>query len=79
MMAARMERPSHQTRVSGREAAFNGLIYANGDIGHLSGPARQPPDSTDPRYAPPALASFALVTIDGVLMSVTCTVGVENL
>lgn len=45
------------------DPAFNGVIYADGNIGRLTGPARQPPGSTDPTYAPPALASFAQVTV----------------
>jgi hypothetical protein len=45
------------------DPAFNGVIYAEGNIGRLTGPARQPPGSTDPAYAPPALASFAQVTV----------------
>lgn len=45
------------------QAAFNGVIYANGSIAQLTGPARTPASSTDPNDAPPALASFAQVTV----------------
>lgn len=42
---------------------FNGVIYVDGDIERLTGPARSPSNSSDPRRAPPALARFAQITI----------------
>jgi len=45
------------------QAAFNGVIYANGSIDQLTGPPRTPSYSSDPSDAPPALASFAQVTV----------------
>ena len=42
---------------------FNGVIYGNGGIASLRGPARVPAGSTNPNDAPPALASFAGVTV----------------
>ncbi len=45
------------------QSAFNGVIYANGNIDRFTGPSRTPSNSTDPAAAPPALASFAQVTV----------------
>ncbi|MEJ2291112.1 MAG: DUF4900 domain-containing protein [Deinococcales bacterium] len=45
------------------DAAFNGVVYANGNVDRLTGPARTPPGSGEPADAPPALASFAQVTV----------------
>ncbi|WP_295822131.1 DUF4900 domain-containing protein [uncultured Deinococcus sp.] len=42
---------------------FNGVIYGNGGIASLRGPARVPAGSTNPNNAPPALASFAGITV----------------
>lgn len=42
---------------------FNGVIYGNGGIASLKGPARVPAGSTNPNSAPPALASFAGITV----------------
>jgi Domain of unknown function (DUF4900) len=42
---------------------FNGLIYVDGSVGRFSGPARVPSNSSDPNNAPPALASFAQITL----------------
>lgn len=42
---------------------FNGVIYGNGGINSLKGPNRIPANSTNPNNAPPALASFAGVTV----------------
>lgn len=42
---------------------FNGVIYGNGGIASLRGPARVPAGSTNPNSAPPALASFAGITV----------------
>ncbi len=42
---------------------FNGVIYGNGGINSLKGPARVPANSTNPNTAPPALASFAGITV----------------
>lgn len=55
-------RQSGATWVSeGRQ--FNGVVFVDGRIDRLKGPARQPSNSNDPRRAPPALASFAQITI----------------
>lgn len=40
---------------------FNGVIFAEGSIGSLGGPARS--NSNNPDTAPPALASFAKLTV----------------
>lgn len=40
---------------------FNGVIFVNGDIDRLTGPDRT--NSTNPDTAPPALASFAQITV----------------
>jgi len=42
---------------------FNGMIYANGSINSLSGPTRSSSFPNDPKTAPPALASFAKITV----------------
>lgn len=42
---------------------FNGVIYGNGGIRSLKGPPRVPANSTDPNTAPPAIASFAGITV----------------
>ncbi len=42
---------------------FNGVIYVDGEVERLTGPDRQPANSNDHRKAPPALASFAQITI----------------
>ncbi len=42
---------------------FNGMIYVNGKIDRLTGPARTTSSSTNPNDAPPALAPFAQITI----------------
>ncbi|WP_051195673.1 DUF4900 domain-containing protein [Meiothermus rufus] len=41
--------------------SFNGVIFAEGSISNLTGPARS--DSNNPNTAPPALASFAQITV----------------
>lgn len=46
-----------------QKRSFNGVIYSTGNIHRLSGPARTPAGSTSPADAPPALASFAQVTV----------------
>ncbi|WP_233498308.1 DUF4900 domain-containing protein [Meiothermus sp. QL-1] len=40
---------------------FNGMIFAEGSINNLTGPSRS--NSSDPNTAPPALASFAQITV----------------
>lgn len=40
---------------------FNGMIFADGSIDNLTGPARS--DASNPNTAPPALASFAQITV----------------
>lgn len=45
------------------QAAFNGVVYANGSIDRLTGPPRTSSYSSNPSDAPPALASFAQVTV----------------
>lgn len=40
---------------------FNGMVFADGAIGNLYGPARS--NSADPNTAPPAIASFAKLTV----------------
>lgn len=42
-------------------ASFNGVIFADGSINNLTGPARA--SSGNPNTAPPALASFAQITV----------------
>ncbi|MCX7783226.1 MAG: DUF4900 domain-containing protein [Meiothermus sp.] len=42
-------------------ASFNGMIFAEGSISNLTGPART--NSADPNTAPPALAHFAQLTV----------------
>lgn len=42
---------------------FNGVLYASGSVSHFKGPDRVPANSNDPRNAPPALASFAQLTL----------------
>lgn len=42
---------------------FNGVLYASGNVAHFKGPQRVPSNSNDPRLAPPALASFAQLTL----------------
>lgn len=42
-------------------SSFNGMIFAEGNIGNLTGPNRS--NSSDPNTAPPALASFAKITV----------------
>src|SRR5690606_26101835 len=44
-------------------AQFNGVIYVDGDVSRFTGPARVPSDSSNPDNAPPALASFAQITV----------------
>ncbi|MDT3681884.1 MAG: DUF4900 domain-containing protein [Truepera sp.] len=44
-------------------ANFNGVLYTQGSVDHFTGPARVPSNSNDPRNAPPALASFAQLTL----------------
>lgn len=41
--------------------SFNGVIFAEGSIDNLTGPARA--SSSNPNTAPPALASFAQITV----------------
>jgi len=45
------------------EGAFNGVVHVNGEVERLRGPARTPTSSSDPDDAPPAIASFAQITI----------------
>ncbi len=47
------------------ENNFNGVVYVNGSLSRLTGPARTPAGSTSPSDAPPALASFAQITVAG--------------
>jgi len=42
-------------------SGFNGVIFANGRIENLTGPARS--DSNNPNTAPPALAHFSQITV----------------
>lgn len=42
---------------------FNGVIFIDGDVRRFEGPDRIPSNSADPDNAPPALASFAQVTV----------------
>jgi len=42
---------------------FNGVLYAAGRIKRFTGPGRQPSRSTNPDDAPPAIASFAQLTV----------------
>ena len=42
---------------------FNGLVYIDGKVERLRGPGRQPVTSNDTADAPPALASFAQMTV----------------
>ncbi len=44
-------------------ANFNGVLYTQGSVAHFKGPARVPSNSNDPGNAPPALASFAQITL----------------
>ena len=45
------------------QSNFNGLVYIEGEVERLEGPERTPATSTDPKSAPPALASFAQMTV----------------
>jgi hypothetical protein len=45
------------------EGAFNGVVHVDGEIDRMRGPARTPAGSNDPDDAPPAIASFAQITI----------------
>ncbi len=45
------------------QADFNGVIYANQGIDRFTGPTRSPSNSSNPDDAPPALASFAEITV----------------
>lgn len=58
-----MRQNSSGNWVAATTSAFNGVIYVDGDVDRLRGPARSPSWSTNPDNAPPALASFAQVTI----------------
>ncbi|MCC6311399.1 MAG: DUF4900 domain-containing protein [Trueperaceae bacterium] len=42
---------------------FNGVIYADGDVDRFGGPARPSGQADNPKSAPPAVASFAQMTI----------------
>lgn len=42
-------------------SSFNGMIFSEGDISNLTGPPRT--SSNNPNTAPPALASFAKITV----------------
>ena len=42
---------------------FNGVIYGDQGVGSFSGPERSGSDANDPATAPPALASFAQITV----------------
>ena len=55
-----------------QRAGFNGVVYVNGAVQSITGPARSPAGSADPGDAPPALASFAQITVaSGGTMRVT--------
>lgn len=43
--------------------AFNGVLFVAGEVDRFSGPVRSPSWSSDPDDAPPALASFAQLTL----------------
>ena len=61
------------------QAGFNGVVYVNGGVQRLTGPARTPASSTDPAAAPPALASFAQLTVaSSGTMRVTGDLRYEN-
>ena len=47
------------------QPAFNGVIYIDGEAHRIQGPPRSPSTSTSAADAPPALASFAQMTIAG--------------
>ncbi|HHO55138.1 MAG TPA: DUF4900 domain-containing protein [Trueperaceae bacterium] len=42
---------------------FKGVVYSSGSIDRLKGPSRVPSTSTNPDDAPPAIASFAQLTV----------------
>lgn len=42
---------------------FNGVLFVDGDVRRFEGPDRVPSNSSNPDDAPPALASFAQVTL----------------
>lgn len=42
---------------------FNGVLFVNGDVQRFAGPSRTPAHSSNPDAAPPALASFAQLTL----------------
>jgi len=42
---------------------FNGVVHVDGTVERVRGPGRTPAGSTDPDTAPPAIASFAQVTV----------------
>jgi len=45
------------------KSEFNGLIHIKGKVDRFEGPERVPANSDDPEDAPPALASFAQITV----------------
>mgnify|MGYP000223268390 CR=1 FL=1 len=45
------------------EGAFNGVLYADGDVERATGPGRTPPKSDDASDAPPAVAAFSTLTL----------------
>ena len=45
------------------KSGFNGLIHIKGKVDRFEGPERVPTNSDDPKDAPPALASFAQITV----------------
>lgn len=46
-----------------KQSNFNGLVYVEGKVDRFRGPERTPSTSSDPADTPPALASFATMTI----------------
>lgn len=42
---------------------FNGVVHVDGSVDRVRGPGRTPAGSTDPDTAPPAVASFAQITV----------------
>jgi Domain of unknown function (DUF4900) len=49
--------------IAGGSRPFNGVIFAEGKIERLSGPARVPANSTNGNAAPPAIAKFSEITV----------------
>lgn len=58
-----LQRRSGSSWVNATSTPFNGVVYVDGEVSRFKGPNRQPSWSTNPNNAPPALASFAQITL----------------